>query len=209
MIREKVGRIYYRRAYAGGHPHWDTGQVPELLAGVLAGMRPGRVLDLGCGTGTAAVHLASLGWQVVGVDFAEAAIDAARRRAAAAGVSVDLRVGDVTQLGGVVGTQTFDLILDVGCYHGLSPRGRERYAAGVARAAAAGATLLVYGFRSVPGVWRLIGAPEAGTADVEDRFAPWFAVEAQGSVPAGKRAGLWLRLRRRNQPGTRSIQPDT
>ena len=47
---------------------------------------PGRVLDLGCGTGTDAVYLASHGWDVVAVDFASRAIGLAEKRASAAGV---------------------------------------------------------------------------------------------------------------------------
>ena len=47
------------------------------------GPRPGRVLDLGCGTGSDVIYLASLGWDAVGVDFAPRAIATARSRASA------------------------------------------------------------------------------------------------------------------------------
>jgi SAM-dependent methyltransferase len=54
----------------------------------LAGERPpGRVLDVGCGSGRFAVRLGEHGWQVVGLDFAAEMVALAREHAAAAGVS--------------------------------------------------------------------------------------------------------------------------
>lgn len=48
---------------------------------------PGRVIDVGCGSGRFSVRLAQHGWQVVGLDFAGEMIALAREHAAAAGVS--------------------------------------------------------------------------------------------------------------------------
>lgn len=55
-------------------------------------LRPGRALDAGCGHGAEAVWLAAAGWQVTAVDFADAALTAARARAAAAGADVAARI---------------------------------------------------------------------------------------------------------------------
>jgi SAM-dependent methyltransferase len=195
-MREQAGRFFYRLSYAHRNPNWDTGRPPDVLLDLLRDLPPGRFLDLGCGTGGAAVQLASRGWEVVGIDFAASAIAKARRRAARAGVSADFRVGDVTRLERLQGALPFDLILDVGCYHGLSELGRERYAAGVAGVAAPGALLLLCGFRHTPSTWRLIGATGTGTADVGQRFAPWFTVERSGDVD-GARGFAWYQLERR------------
>ena len=56
------------------------------------------VLDIGCGTGRHAVELAHRGFRVTGVDLSEGQIAAAKRKAAAAGVDVDFRVGDARAL---------------------------------------------------------------------------------------------------------------
>ena len=122
MIRERAGRLFYGLSYARGKPNWDTGRPPAVLLDLARDLPPGRFLDLGCGTGGAVVALASLGWEVVGVDFVAPAIAKARGRAAQAGVSADLRVGDVTRLESLQDGRPFDLVLDMGCYHGCRNR---------------------------------------------------------------------------------------
>ncbi len=69
-------------SYLDGPPPWDIGQPqPAILR--LAGEGPfgGAVLDEGCGTGDNALHVASLGLRVLGVDVAETAVSIARERA--------------------------------------------------------------------------------------------------------------------------------
>lgn len=123
-------------------PPWDTGVSPPELYAFIAARPPGRALDLGCGTGTNVVTLAQHGWQVTGVDFAIKAIAEARRKARTANVRADLRVGDVTRLNGVSGP--FDLILDIGCFHGLPPAGQMAYAHNVKRLLAGDGMFLLY-----------------------------------------------------------------
>lgn len=143
-VRRSLNRLSFSLWYFS-RPPWDTGQTPpELIRFVESGRPPGRALDLGCGTGTNVIYLARHGWQATGVDFVLRAIERARRKARAASVSVDLRVGDVTRLEDLTGP--FDLILDIGCFHSLTPDGRERYAAGVARLSRSGTALLMYEF---------------------------------------------------------------
>jgi SAM-dependent methyltransferase len=57
---------------------------------------PGRLIDLGCGTGRSTVLLVRAGYTVTGLDRAERMLDIARRRAEKEEVPVDLRVGDLT-----------------------------------------------------------------------------------------------------------------
>jgi len=96
---------------------WDSGLVDrELRDFIENGMvAPCRALELGCGTGTNALYLAERGFTVTAVDFAANAVEAARKRAAEAGVSIEFVVGDVTNLPTVVGP--FDFVFDRGCYH--------------------------------------------------------------------------------------------
>jgi 2-polyprenyl-3-methyl-5-hydroxy-6-metoxy-1,4-benzoquinol methylase len=48
----------------------------------LAGVTPGRVLDVGCGAGDLLAHFATRGWETYGLDPGEAAVEAAARRGA-------------------------------------------------------------------------------------------------------------------------------
>ena len=54
----------------------------------------GSIVELGVGTGRIAVPIAETGTHVIGVDSSTGMIEACRRRAQAAGVNVDLRLGD-------------------------------------------------------------------------------------------------------------------
>ena len=70
---------------------------PEVVA-LASGMPPGRVLDVGCGTGSDALYLDLHGWQVVGVDFVPQAIEAACDRAYARRSAARFFVADATEL---------------------------------------------------------------------------------------------------------------
>ena len=71
---------------------------------------PGDALDLGCGVGRNALHLARLGWQVTAVDASSVAIEALRRRAATLAVHAvraDLERGEFS-----IAPESYDLICD-------------------------------------------------------------------------------------------------
>lgn len=55
---------------------WDD----DLFMAVLAERSAPRVLDFGCGTGRLAIAMAAAGHDVIGIDVARAALDAARRK---------------------------------------------------------------------------------------------------------------------------------
>jgi SAM-dependent methyltransferase len=94
--------------YAGSDLVWSAGPNAFVVAEV-GDLPPGRALDVACGEGRNALWLAEQGWDVVGIDFSTVGIDKARRIAEHRDVTVDLRVGDVTEPGAVDGT--FDLVL--------------------------------------------------------------------------------------------------
>src|SRR5262249_49528378 len=104
----------------------------------------GEVLDIGCGLGDDAIYLASRGHSVTGMDGSPAAIEEARRRAAAARVTVNFDVADATELSGYEGR--FDTVVDSALYHCLDDEGRQAYIAALYRATRPGARLHLFCF---------------------------------------------------------------
>ncbi|HET7723520.1 MAG TPA: class I SAM-dependent methyltransferase [Propionibacteriaceae bacterium] len=104
-----------------------------------------RALDLGCGRGTHAVTLAQRGWEVTGVDAVPLALDGARARARQANQTIRFLEGDVTHLPPEVGSG-YTLVLDIGCFHGLSDEQRVRMGGQMMAAAAPDASVLVLCF---------------------------------------------------------------
>ena len=119
--------LQYRR----GQTPWDTSITPPEVMGFIREHAPGKVLDLGCGTGTNAITLVQHGWQATGVDFVPKAIRTARQKAIAAGLSIDFHVADVTDLSFLTGL--YDYILDIGCLFTLNEKDRLAYAESIFR----------------------------------------------------------------------------
>ena len=72
-----------------------------------------RALDLGCGTGAAAVHLAHLGIHTTQLDSSPAMLEIAKRAARDAGVEgkIELKHGDAAQVANLFPVGSFDIIL--------------------------------------------------------------------------------------------------
>jgi|SRR5580693_3033737 SAM-dependent methyltransferase len=176
--------LYEVLAAARLNPALAAADVPdsrlvELVDGA-APLPPGRALDLGCGTGRNTLYLARHDWHAVGVDMLGRAIDKARSRAVGAAGSATFIHGDVTKLGDLGVGDGYNLIVDSGCYYGLSGHQREAYAAGVTRVAAKDALLLMAGFTKMPGTGAGIGED-----DLRRRFNGWH-VRTNVKVPVGE-----------------------
>jgi SAM-dependent methyltransferase len=76
------------------------------FAGVTTGM---RVLDVGCGTGVAAITAARMGAQVKAIDLTPQLLERARENGAVAEVNVEWREGDAEEL--PFGDLEFDIVL--------------------------------------------------------------------------------------------------
>lgn len=127
-----------------GQPPWDTGISPPELLEFIQNHKPGRAIDLGCGTGTNVITLAKAGWKVTGVDFAPRAIKLARQKVDRSDVQVELLTSDVTKLEGIRGP--FDFAFDLGCFHTIPQDGKPKYLTQLDRILAPNGFWLMYGF---------------------------------------------------------------
>jgi SAM-dependent methyltransferase len=94
------------------------------------GRLAGAVLDAGCGTGENALHLATLGLSVLGVDVAETALAIAREKARHRGIEVEFAVADAFHLERL--GRRFETVLDCGLFHTFDGDERPRYVASLA-----------------------------------------------------------------------------
>jgi len=125
-IDSKLVEQWDARYRNDNRPAWDTGRPSSNLKRLLArkNLQPCRVLELGCGTGVNAVHLAERGFEVTAIDIAPTALKLAKQRASKAGVEVRWIQADVLDPPPL---DFFDLIFDRGCYHGVRRQGPSRY----------------------------------------------------------------------------------
>jgi SAM-dependent methyltransferase len=137
------------------------------------------------------------GWEVLGVDNAPRAIDAARRQGIDGATFV---VGDVTDL--PVDTMgSFDFFFDIGCFQHLDAAQRASAGRGITTVATPGAMLLMMAFsRPTP-----IGSFVKGTSpdDVQAAFPDWDLLTVDDAPtdgmdwPQRTMQPIWVRLRRR------------
>ena len=187
---------------------WDTDEPdPNLVEFVKhRGLAPGRALDIGCGTGTHAVWLASLGFDVLGVDVSGRAIELAQARAKAKSVADRCRFAVHDILASAPAGAPFDFVFDRGCFHVFDDHDeRARFAARVAECIAPqGQWLSLMG--STEGPPRDQGPPRRSARDIANAIEPsleivelraiafdldqptppraWFCVSRPRSVPA-------------------------
>jgi SAM-dependent methyltransferase len=161
--RQTVGMADH---YADGTYRWWHLSHPsaELVSALGEGWLPGRghALDVGCGLGTEAAHLAAAGWQVAGIDLSQTAL----ARAAAAHGQAAFARADVRCL--PFADHCFDAAVDRGCFHYLAPADRPRYSAELRRVLRPGGKLLLRASLRAAGVRNDIDEAVIGTT-----FAAW------------------------------------
>jgi len=130
---------------------------------------PGRVLEVGCGTGTNAIYLAQHGFEVVGVDIAPLAIENARARAQGR-----CRFETVDFLNEAPPGGPFEFVFDRGCFHVFDEHHeRARFAQNVAAGLVDGGVWLsLIGSTEGPPRARDAGPPRRSARDVMNAIEP-------------------------------------
>jgi ubiquinone/menaquinone biosynthesis C-methylase UbiE len=86
-----------------------------LLLKELDSLAPGRILDVGCGTGEFAARLAARGWEVLALDLCEPMVRQAYLKAVGIGGGVRVAVGDSEHL--PFAPRSFDVVTCANSFH--------------------------------------------------------------------------------------------
>jgi SAM-dependent methyltransferase len=125
-------RTQFDEAYLSHTAPWVIGEPqPAIVTLERSEWIRGRVLDSGCGTGEHTIHLARHGYDVLGIDLSEHAIEQARANAIQRGVTARFEVADALQL---ERHQAYDTVVDSALFHIFEPADRARYVRSLHRA---------------------------------------------------------------------------
>ena len=150
---------------------WSGSPNPVLVAEISL-LTAGRALDIGCGEGADALWLAERGWQVLGVDLSDVAIDRAREEAASRQVPgrAEFQRADLREW--QPESRAFDLV--IAFFVHLPPDERDLVFARLAAAVAPGGTLLLVG-HAVSDATSGVGRPSAHLLVDESDLLPYAA----------------------------------
>jgi SAM-dependent methyltransferase len=165
-------RNMFATIYSGQAP-WDIGRPQQVFLDVADHLR-GTILDAGCGTGDNALHFASRGHAVTGIDFLEEPILRARRKAAERSLLVTFLVKDALMLKDWA--ERFDTVIDSGLFHVFNDADRSRYVEGLAHVLGPGGRLFLLCFSDTePGTQ---GPRRISQQELHAAFATGWEVEA-------------------------------
>jgi len=184
-------------AYRCGAP-WDSEIPPkELVELVERGTIPlGNVLDIGCGTGTSVIYLAQKGFETTGLDISSVAVGKAAAKAGQLSLGCSFRVLDFTDTEAVSRSfSTFDVVLDVGCFHSLSMRNRDRYVGSLSLVTHPGSLYLLWCF--LQGSRWSCGPPGVEAEEAERRLSNQFSTIEKRRVDTSFRDMLFYMMRKR------------
>ena len=131
-IRDQMEKIYGETPPAD--IPWNIESPPKALVELVENgqVQPCKTIDMGCGAGNYAIYLASVGFDVTGVDISPSAVALAEANAKKKGVACKFVAADV--LGGLEEiAETFDFAYDWSVLHHVFPENRTPYAETVHR----------------------------------------------------------------------------
>jgi 2-polyprenyl-3-methyl-5-hydroxy-6-metoxy-1,4-benzoquinol methylase len=102
-------------------------------------VKPGKTLDVGCGLGNYAKYLASNGFDVLGVDFSQKAVETNQNKYHKE--NLKFKTCDALNLKSL--DTKFDFVLDISLFHHIKPEDRKKYAESLASVTKSGSKVLV------------------------------------------------------------------
>jgi SAM-dependent methyltransferase len=161
----------FDESYRARTPPWVIGEPqPAVVELEKAGQIRGVVLDAGCGAGEHTIHLANLGYDVLGVDFSPAAVELARANAEAKGVNARFDVVDALRL---PAEARYDTVVDSALFHVFGDADRRDYVHSLAGACRQGGIVHVLALSDQgPGF-----GPQISDTTIRDAFDDGWVIE--------------------------------
>ncbi len=158
-------------AYESNSAPWVIGEPqPAIVALERDGWIRGAVLDAGCGSGEHTIHLATLGYDVRGVDLSARALEQARANASRRHVAARFEVADALHLGDL---PRFDTVIDSALFHVFDAADRARYVRSLHTVCRPGALVHVLALSDAgPGI-----GPEVSDTVIRDAFGDGWTLE--------------------------------
>jgi 2-polyprenyl-3-methyl-5-hydroxy-6-metoxy-1,4-benzoquinol methylase len=195
QLRESVQKEWEKTWSDDSHvPVWKgRGIAPEIIASIKEGWLPsnGNVLDIGCGEGAITHWFSMHGYNAVGTDISEAAIEKARLMYTKSddGVgSLEFITSDITDA--PPPNRSYNIVIDRGCLHAIPSELQSYYVSNLEAVCASDAKIIVFirAFRS----GRPFNDPEEAKYhydSVEKIFSGRFRIHSYGATDIGRTAG--------------------
>jgi len=166
----------FQKRYESLDTPWDIGKPDFNLIQMVTALpiKPCKAVDIGCGTGDNAIWLSQQGFDVLGIDSSETAIERAKEKATKANANCRFLVSNI--LTGQFAGAPFGFAFDRGCFHVLdSDRERRNYAENVNRHLENhGLWLSLIG--NADEQRRSPGPPQRSAKDIAEAVEPYFEI---------------------------------
>jgi methyl halide transferase len=193
----------FEERYKTGDLPWDIKRPDSNLVESVKKfeIKPGKGLDVGCGTGDNVIWLTRQGFKMTGIDLSKTAIEQAKLKIKNEGVLADLYTLDFLQE--KVPGNPFSFVFDRGCFHTFdSDEERSVYARNVHQLLAENGLWLTLAGNYDDG--RLeIGPPKRKALQIIQAVEPWFNIisltvgkfDSNDKVPSK----IWICLMQKRQ----------
>ncbi len=162
--------------YQSGITPWELDRPDSRLIRIIEreAVKPCRVLDIGCGTGSNAIWLSGRGFEVSAIDFSPLAIEKAKEKARQERADIRFQVSDF--LLEKKGEPEFEFIFDRGCFHSFdNKKDRKTFAKNAAgRMKSGGLWFSILG--NADALPRSEGPPMRSALDIVTAVEPFFKI---------------------------------
>ena len=160
--------------YRTGDLPWDHGMPDTNLPRIVErfGIRPGKALDIGCGTGENAIWLSGAGFNVTGCDLSATAVKMAKAKSG----SEPCAFFTCDFISAPIPNAPFDFAFDRGCFHSVKDATAQKlFAQKVAAVLTAnGLWLSLIGNADEPK--REVGPPQLTACEITALVEPFFEI---------------------------------